>query len=300
MTRMHADEVHIDIPLVRRLLAVQFPHGADLPLKPVSPLGTDNAIYRLGDDMVVRLPRRERAHHTLEKELEWLPRLAPHLPLAIPIPKVRGTAAEGYPFTWSVYTWLRGENATEHVVTDLKQLAFDLARFLSALQRLDSAPGPSPGAHNFFRGVPLEARDQMTRAAIASLGERIDVDAVTAAWEAALRAPRWDRPAVWIHGDLDPRNVLVEQGRLCAVIDFGSLGVGDPASDVMAAWKFFSSGPRNIFRTALAVDDSTWLRSRGWALSQALIARSYYTEKTNPTLVCEANRWIAEVLSDPF
>jgi aminoglycoside phosphotransferase (APT) family kinase protein len=300
MTRMHADEVHIDIPLVRRLLAVQFPDWADLTLRPVSPLGTDNAIYRLGHDMVVRLPRRERANQRLEKELEWLPRLTPHLPLAIPTPKVRGTAAEGYPFTWSVYTWLRGESATEHVVADMNQLAIDLARFLTALQRLDSTAGPSPGAHNFFRGVPLKARDQMTRTAIASLGERIDVDAVTAAWEAALRAPEWGCPAVWIHGDLDPRNVLVEQGRLCAVIDFGSLGVGDPACDVMAAWKFFSPVARHLFRTALAVDDSTWMRGRGWALSQALMAQSYYTEQTNPTLVREAHRWIAEVLSDPF
>ena len=154
---------------------------------------------------------------------------------------------------------------------ELSQLALDLARFVYALQGVDRTGGPSPGAHNFFRGVPLRSRDEMTRAAIISLRQAIDEEAVTAAWKAALRAPEWDRPPVWIHGDLDRRNILVEQGRLCAVIDFGCLGVGDPACDVMAAWKLFSSDARDIFRTELSVDESTWMRSRGWTLSQALI-----------------------------
>ena len=300
MPRMHTDEIDIDIPLVRRLLAAQFPRWACLPIKSVQPLGTDNALYRLGDEMVVRLLRRKGTSQTLEKELEWLPRLAPQLPLAIPVPRGKGTPAKGYPFPWSIYTWLKGENATGDVVTDLNQLARDLARFLSALQRVDPTGGPLPGAHNFFRGVPLRTRDETTRTAIASLGQAIDRDVVTAAWEATLRAPEWDRPPVWVHGDLDPRNVLVEQGRLCAVIDFGCLGVGDPACDVMAAWKLFSSDARNIFRTALSVDESTWMRSRGWALSQALVALSYYTEETNPILVSEARRWMTEILADPL
>ena len=296
--KMHADEVDTDAALVRRLLAEQFPQWTDLPIKPARPSGTDNALYRLGDDMVVRLPRRARTGGTLEKERRWLPRLAPLLPLAVPVPLAEGVPAEGYPFAWSVYRWLEGETATVARITDLSRLATDLAQFVAALQRIDPTGGPSPGEHNFFRGVPLTRRDEATRAAVAALGQAIDGDAVTAAWEAALRAPEWERQPVWVHGDLDSRNLLVERGRLCAVIDFGGLGVGDPACDVMVAWKVLSADTRDIFRTALSVDEATWARSRGWALSQALIALAYYTLETNPVLVREAERWLAEVLAD--
>jgi aminoglycoside phosphotransferase (APT) family kinase protein len=295
---MHADEVDTDEALVRRLLAEQFPQWADLSIEPVRPLGTDNANYRLGEDMLVRLPRRERTSRTLEKERRWLPRLAPHLPLAVPLPLAEGLPAEGYSFVWSVYTWLTGENATSERIGDLSQLATDLAQFIAAMQRIDPTGGPSPGEHNFFRGEPLARRDAETRAAIASLDGEIDVDAVTAAWDEALRAPEWQRLPVWIHGDLDSRNLLVEDGRLSAVIDFGSAGVGDPACDVMVAWKILSADTRDIFRTALSIDEATWARSRGWALSQALMALSYYTLETNAALVHEAQRWTAEVLAD--
>jgi aminoglycoside phosphotransferase (APT) family kinase protein len=264
----------------------------------VLPFGTDNALYRLGNEMVVRLPRGERPSQTLEKERQWLPRLAPHLPLAIPIPQAHGTPAEGYAFPWAVYGWLKGENATVNSATDLNQLATDLARFLTSLQRIDTTGGPPPGPHNFFRGAPLVTRDKATRAAIASLGGTINADVATAAWDAALRAPEWKRSPTWVHGDLDSRNLLVDRGRLCAVIDFGGLGVGDPACDVMVAWKLFSSEARDIFRAGLSVDDSTWARSRGWVLSQALIALSSYTLETNRILVLEAQRWIAEILHD--
>jgi aminoglycoside phosphotransferase (APT) family kinase protein len=295
--KMHADEVDTDAALVGRLLAEQFPHWADLPIEPVRPFGTDNALYRLGDDMVARLPRRERTSRTLEKESQWLPRLHPLLPLAVPVPLAEGLPAEGYPFPWSVYGWLTGENATIERITDRSQLATDLAQFVAALQRIDPTGGPAPGEHNFFRGVPLGMRDEGTRAAIASLSGRIDAGAVTVAWDEALQAPEWERPPVWIHGDLDARNLLVEEGRLSGVIDWGGLGVGDPACDVMIAWKVLSADTRDIFRTALSVDEATWARSRGWALSQALIALSYYTLETNPVLVREAHRWLAEVLA---
>ena len=293
---MHADEVDTDPALVHRLLADQFPQWADLRIEPVESAGTDNALYRLGDDMVVRLPRRERTGETLKKERQWLPRLAPLLPLAVPLPLADGLPADGYPFEWSVYRWLRGEDATMEPITDLSQLATDLAQFVGALQRIDPTGGPSPGEHNFFRGEPLARRDEATRAAIASLARAVDSDAATAAWEAALRAQEWERSPVWIHGDLDSRNLLVERGRLRAVIDFGSLGVGDPACDVMVAWKVLPAETRDIFRTALSVDEATWARGRGWALSQALIALSYYTLATNPVLVREAQRWVAEAL----
>ncbi len=298
---MHVDEVHTDVSLVGRLLASQFPHWAALPIQAAPFWGTDNALYRLGDDMVVRLPRRqENSGEQLKKEQRWLPRLAPVLPLAIPVPLGIGEPAEGYPFAWSIYSWLKGETATAERIADLGRAAIDLAQFIAALQRVDPTEGPPPGEHNSFRGVPLAMRDEPVRASIASLSATIDVGAVTAAWEAALRAPGWERPPVWIHGDLDSRNLLVERGRLSAVIDFGCLGVGDPACEVMVAWKMLTADTRDIFRAELSVDEATWARSRGWALSQALIALSYYTLETYPVLVREAERWMAEVLAEPL
>lgn len=296
--KMHADEVETDAALVGRLVAAQFPHWADLPVEPVCSRGTDNALYRIGDDMVVRMPRIERAVGALQKEQEWLPRLAPFLPLAVPEPLARGMPGDGYPWEWWVCSWLDGETATVERLVDLTQTAADLARFVAALQRVDPTRGPPPGEHNSFRGVPLATRDAATRSAIGALRGAIDADAVTALWDSALRSPAWRRAPVWIHGDLDSRNMLVEDGRLSAVIDWGCLGVGDPACDVMVAWKMLSAPARVAFRDALSVDESTWARARGWVLSQALIALSYYTLETNPVLVVEAKRWLAAVLAD--
>jgi aminoglycoside phosphotransferase (APT) family kinase protein len=296
--RMHADEIEIDVPLVRHLLAEQFPYWADLPMEPVLPRGTDNALYRLGEQMVARLPRLERVATTLEKEIAWLPRLAPLLPLAVPIPLAEGMPTEEYPCPWAIYTWLEGESAVAQNIADPTQFAADLAGFIVALLEIDPSGGPEPGEHNFFRGVPLAERDADTRASIVALADEIDVEAVTVAWEDALAAPLWEGAPVWIHGDLDARNLLVRGGRLSAVIDFGGLGVGDPACDVMVAWKVFPAEAREIFRAQLGVDEATWRRSRGWALSQALMALSYYTMETNPTLVLESRRWMAEILAD--
>jgi aminoglycoside phosphotransferase (APT) family kinase protein len=295
---MHADELDIDATLVRRLLFEQFPHWADLPIAPVLPMGTDNALYRLGDDMVVRLPRRARDGIVLEKERRWLPKLAPQLPLAVPVPLAEGEPSDTFPLVWSVYSWLRGENATLERLTDMSRAALDLAQFVAALQRIDPADGPRPGEHNSFRGAPVAARDEATRSAIASLGSSIDDRTVVNVWEAALRAAEWQGEPVWIHGDLDSRNVLAEGGRLTAVIDFGCLGVGDPAHDMMVAWKMLSADSREHFRSFLAVDDATWARARGLALSHALGALVYYTLETNAVLVLEARRWLAEVLAD--
>lgn len=295
--KMHVDEVDVDVALVGRLLAAQFPQWADLPIEPVHSAGTDNAIYRLGDDMAVRLPRIEGATGQVDKEHQWLPRLAPHLPLAIPVPLAKGTPGEGYPWHWSVYRWLEGENATIERIADPVQAARDLAQFIAALQRIDPMGGPPSGPHNFFRGVPLSTRDADTRAAIASLDGMLDTSALTAAWDAALQAPAWDGPPVWIHGDLQSLNLLVQQGRLSAVIDFGGLGVGDPACDLQVAWNLLSAQTRDVFRAALPVDDATWARGRGWALSVGLIALPYY-QSTNPVLAGIARRAIDEVLAD--
>ena len=226
---MHADEVEVDAALVRRLLAGQFPQWASLPLEVVRSAGTDNAIYRLGDTMAVRLPRIHWATGQVDKEQRWLPRLAPHLPLAIPVPLGRGQPAEGYPWAWSVCRWLPGESATPEHLADARQAAADLAHFILALQRIDATGEPPPGAPDSSRGVPLATRDAATRATIAQCVGLLDTDAVTAAWDAALQAPIWDGPPVWIHGDLHSGNLLAERGRLSATIDFGCLGLGDPA-----------------------------------------------------------------------
>ena len=233
----------------------------------------------------------------MDKEQQWLPRLAPHLPLAIPVPLAKGTPGEGYPWYWSVYRWLEGENATIERIANPDQVAHDLADFIAALQRIDPTGGPPPGPHNFFRGEPLSLRDAETRAAIAPLDGMLDTDAATAAWEASLQTPAWDGPPVWIHGDLQSGNLLVQQGRLSAVIDFGGLGVGDPACDLMVAWNLLSAETRDIFRAALPVDDATWARGRGWAMSMGLIALPYY-QNTNPVLASIARRSIDEALAD--
>jgi aminoglycoside phosphotransferase (APT) family kinase protein len=233
----------------------------------------------------------------IDKERQWLPRLAPHLPLAIPVQLAKGKPGEGYPWHWSVYRWLEGENATIDRIADPNQAAIDLAQFITALQRIDTTGGPPPGPHDLSRGKPLAMRDTYTREAIAALHGMIDSDAVTAAWEAALQAPEWNRAPVWFHGDVLPGNLLFERGRLSAVIDFGALGVGDPACDLMIAWGLFSGESRDMFRAALAVDEAMWARGRGWALSQALIFIPYYLD-TNPVGVGNARRAIDEVLAD--
>ena len=292
---MHADEVATDASLVRRLLAARFSQWADLPIERVRSAGTDNAIYRLGDDMAVRLPRTRWATGQVELEHRWLPRLAPQLPLAIPTPLAIGDPAEGYPWRWSVYRWLEGENATRDRVRDLREAATDLAGFITALQHIDPAGGPRADEGR-TRGVPLAERERTTRAAIASLHGVVDTDAVTFRWEEALRAPEWAGPGVWLHGDLNEGNLLVRHGRLCAVIDFGAMAVGDPACDLMVAWTLLTAESRDVFRAALPFDDATWERARGWALSWGLIVLPYY-RNTNPELCRIAEHTIDEALA---
>ncbi len=296
-SKMHVDEIDTSASLVFRLLITQFPQWANLPIEPVHSAGTGNALYRLGDDMVVRLPRIPSAVSQVDKEQKWLPRLAPLLPLNIPVPLAMGKPGDGYPWHWSVYRWLEGEDATAESIANPYQAATDLAQFIAALQQIEAADGPPPGQHNFYRGVPLEMRDQETRDAITALHGVLDIDRVTAVWDAAITVPAWKGAPVWLHGDLHAANLLVQQGRLSAVIDFGGLGVGDPACDVMAAWLFLSAENRSVFRAALQVDDATWARARGWALSVGLIALPYY-QTTNPILAGIARRAINQTLAD--
>jgi aminoglycoside phosphotransferase (APT) family kinase protein len=285
--RMHDDELHTDASLVRRLLRGQFPEWAELPIERVPSAGTDNALYRLGEDLVVRMPRIHWAVGGVEKDTRWLPLLAPLLPVEIAVPLAKGAPAEGYPWEWGVYPWLEGENPAVG-----KPLVHDVARFVKALQAVDLPDGPAA-----FRGQPLTLQDEGARAALAELEGVIDTEAATTAWEEALRAPGWDGPPVWIHGDLMPGNLLVRDGTLTGVIDWGGAGVGDPAVDSMVAWNLFDAEARAIFRAELGVDDATWTRARGWALSTGLIALPYYVE-TNPVLAENARFRIREVLAD--
>jgi aminoglycoside phosphotransferase (APT) family kinase protein len=293
---MHAGEVDTDVTLVGRLLAAQFPQWAGLPIEPVLSAGTDYAICRLGDDLAVRLPRVASAIGQVEKEHRWLPRLAPYLPLAIPVPLAIGSPGEGYPWHWSICRWLEGESATIERIVDPWLAATELAKFITTMEWIDPTGGPPAGQHNFGRGEPLAQRDSRTREAIRALDGMFDTEAVTAAWDAALDAPAWHSRPVWIHGDVSPGNLLVVQGRLSAVIDFGCLGVGDPACDLMIAWTLFSGESREAFHAALSVDDATWARGRGWALSWALIFIPYYLH-TNPAGIRIASHTIVEILA---
>lgn len=294
--KMHQDEVDTSAALVGRLLAEQFPPWSDLPIAPVPSAGTDNALYRLGDALAVRLPRIHWAMGQVDKEATWLPRLGPALPLAVPAVLAHGAPGAGYPYPWAVYRWLGGANAAEAPPADMSQAALDLAHFLLALQRLDTTGGPAALDHG-LRGAPLAGRDADTRQAIAALGDTMDAAAATAVWEEALRAREWRRPPVWFHGDLLPGNLLVADGRLSAVIDWNGLGVGDPACDLVIAWALFAGESRAAFRAALGVDDATWARGRGHALSQALIFIPYYRH-TNPLGVAYHRRTLAAVLAD--
>ena len=296
-TKMHENEQHIDAALVRQLLAAQFPEWAEYSLRRLESAGTDNALFRLGDDLLVRLPRIDWATEQVEKECRWLPDLALHLPLAISVPLAKGEPGEGYPWHWSINPWLEGENATLDRITDPGRMAGDLAAFITALHGIDTASGPASGADNSSRGVPLAMRDEPTRAALESLHGMIDTDAATVAWEADMHAPVWDGPPVWIHGDIQSGNLLAVDGRLSAVIDFGCLGIGDPAVDLIVAWNLLDADSREIFRSALNVDDATWARGRAWALSVSLIALPYY-HVTNPTLAGISRYAIEQVLAD--
>jgi len=262
--------VEITSQLVSALLAAQFPQWARLPLIPVEPGGWDNRTFRLGDAMAVRLPSAECYAEQVEKEQRWLPWLAPQLPLAVPSPLAVGEPGAEYPWHWSIYRWIDGETVATSSNVDLAVLASDLARFLVELQSLDATQGPAPGAHNFQRGGSLSIYDQQTRRAIAALGREIDAARATEIWDEAL-ATSWDRAPVWIHGDVAAGNLLLQDAKLHAVIDFGCCAVGDPACDLVAAWTIFDADSADDFRKRLQLDDATWQRARGWALWKALI-----------------------------
>ena len=268
--RLLDTSLSIDASLVRRLILEQFPQWAQLAVTPVEYSGWDNRTYRLGTDMVVRLPSAEPYRLQVEKEQRWLPLLAPNLPLQIPTPIARGHPAQGYPYDWSIYSWIEGEIATVDDIGNLSKLAITLAGFLQALQGVSTRGAPGPGPHNFFRGGPLETYDAETRHAVNLLGSGLDRRKATAIWDEALAAS-WTGPPVWVHGDIAAPNLLVRNGNLTGVIDFGCCGVGDPACDLAIAWTLLDATSRKAFRSALGLDDATWRRAKAWALWKAAI-----------------------------
>ncbi|GGQ99937.1 aminoglycoside phosphotransferase family protein [Streptomyces pilosus] len=285
----------IDEALVRRLIDTQFPQWAGLPLKLLDPAGSDHVIHRLGEELSVRLPRHPGAIGQARKEFRWLPELAPHLPLAIPEPLGVGHPGFGYPWPWAVSRWLEGEVATVDALGDSSGAALELARFLAALQRCTVEDIPAGDTGDALAGRPLSDRDRATRAAIAQVDGVFDTTAMTELWDAALSAPGWDRPPVWFHGDFHTGNLLTSNGRLSAVIDFGGLGTGDPACDLMIAFTLMSADSRAVFREALGVDDATWTRGRGWALATGLNAYTTYAA-VNPRVAAQTTRQITQAL----
>lgn len=288
---MHDGEVHIDVALVRQLLAEQFPDRERSHVREVQSTGTVNAIYRIGDDAYARLPRLAAWEAGLQREAQWLPWLAERLSLPIPQPIAQGRPNASYPLAWALYRWMEGEPYTDERIDDEKQGAYALARFVLELRRLDSSGAPPAGRK------PLRQLDTRTRAAIEAGRMLIDSVGALAAWDDAVQSPAWDGAAVWIHADLLRPNILVSSGCISAILDFGSAGVGDPAADVIAAWTVFGPAGREHYRAVLNVDDETWRRARGFALHQAVIAIPYYAE-TNPRFASLAQRTVQQVLLD--
>jgi aminoglycoside phosphotransferase (APT) family kinase protein len=292
---MRNDKLIINAALAHRLVATQFPQWKDLPVHPVAVGGWDNRTFHLGNQMLVRMPSAKQYAMKVEKEQKWLPRLAPLLPLPIPAPLAMGEPSDSYPWHWSIYRWIEGETAAIAPVTNMCDFATSLAHFLTVLQRIDTTDGPIDLESFSYIGA-LASYDAQTRQAISILQDKVDADAATEVWERALKTT-WQRSLVWVHGDISAANLLVKEGKLSAVIDFGGLGVGDPACDLVIAWKFFQGKSRKTFREMVPLDAGTWARGRGWALWKALIIAAGLVE-TNAIEAAHSWYTIDEVLSD--
>lgn len=285
----HDDEVETDLELVHQLIQEQCPQFADQPLQLLASQGTDNVLYKLGHDKLIRLPRTEGAVHSLEKEAKWLPALASHLPIPIPPIVQRGHPAAHYPFPWLIITWLEGSSCTE---VDLQQAACDLGAFVRSMHQIPTARAPLCA-----RGQPLHTRDTQTRHAIEALQDLYDQNTLLNLWEKALAQPQWEKAPLWIHGDLHPGNLLVQNNKISAVLDFGLMGVGDPACDLMVAWTLLDDVSRATFRKIVQPDEATWARGRGWALTLGLVAYPYY-RKSHPAFAAIAKRAIDNIVEN--
>lgn len=293
---MHPDQFPVTGELAKGLLAGQFPNWSSLPLVPLQTMGTDHALFRLGKEMLLRLPLTRAASAQREKEHVWLPRLAPQLPLKIPRPLALGRPGPNFPFPWSVYSWLPGRTLCPGAKTPV-HLALQLAEFILCLRNLDTEGGPPAGPDNFGRGLPLITRDEMVLRSLGEMRGMLDEARVLEHWHICLAAEAWKGPPVWVHGDLREDNLLARDGKISAVIDFGGLGLGDPAVDMLIAWSLFDPPARKLFREAAEVDEAAWLRGQGWAISVAVTAIPYYL-KTNPAMVAYGRRLLTSVMEE--
>lgn len=269
--KLQAGLFPVDVPLVRRLIARQFPQWAGLPVRPVAMDGWDNWTFYLGDRLKVRLPSSQGYQTQTAKESRWLPLLAPLLPVAVPVPAGIGEPGEGFAWPWSVYYWIEGDPVTPDL--DRLALACDLAAFLNALQAIDATGGPVPGEHSFYRGAdPMQAYGADARRYVDALEGKIETAAAHAVLDSAARS--MPSKPVWVHGDVAVGNLLTRHGKLSAVLDFGCAAVGDPSCDLAIAFTFFDSDSRAAFRRQLQIDDDTWARGRTWALWKAALLAS--------------------------
>lgn len=290
--------VGVEVQQVRRLVGEQFPQWADLPVEPVAKGGWDNWTFHLGADMIVRLPSASEYAEAVEKEHRWLPVLAPVLPQPIPVPLGKGAPSAEYPHAWSIYRWLDGSTASAERIADPVRFAGDLGGFLAALQSVDAADGPQPGIHNWYRGGTLRTYDKNTQQALGDLMGRVDAELAREIWADALEA-RWDGVDRWFHGDIAEGNLLLGDGQLAAVIDFGTCGVGDPACDLAIAWTLLTAEGRQVFRDRLTVDEATWARGRGWALWKAVATCWYtYEDPADAVEFAAAKRVLDEIFSE--
>jgi aminoglycoside phosphotransferase (APT) family kinase protein len=289
---MHDNEFDIDKKLVTNLLKQQCPELSNYSITKIKHYGTDNAIFRLGNEYAIRLPRINSSAKQLEKEQIWLPKLKKELPLIIPTLVKSGNPSKYFPANWYVYQWIEGEDAYNKPPSDLNQVAKDLAGFIKALWKINTDNAPPAQ-----RGLSLKTLDKAVRDAIHNLKNTLNTNIISNIWQECLNAPDWNKPPVWLHADLLPSNLLLQNNKLHAVIDFGLMGIGDPACDLIPAWCLFDNDSRIIFKETLGVDEDTWLRGKGWALSIALIIIPYYL-KTNPVLVSVARRIISEIIKN--
>ncbi|MBA0051211.1 aminoglycoside phosphotransferase family protein [Streptomyces sp. AJS327] len=289
--------IPVETRQVRALLEQQFPRWAALPVRPVANGGWDNWTFHLGSDMLVRLPSAAEYALAVDKEHRWLPALAPRLPLPIPVPLAKGEPGAGYPYAWSVYRWLGGEPARTERVADPVRFARDLAGFVAALRGVDPTDGPRPGVHNWYRGGTLRTYAGQAHAALADLGSHLDADLAREIWGHALDA-RWDGVERWFHGDLAEGNLLLDDGRLAAVIDFGTCGVGDPACDLAIAWTLLTAEGRRAFRELLPVSAAEWARGRGWALWKTLVVYASALDDDEEEEAAGARRVLDGILSE--
>jgi aminoglycoside phosphotransferase (APT) family kinase protein len=295
--KMHAEEFETTPELVQRLIAQQFEDWRDLPVAEVASSGTDNVLYRLGVDLVVRMPRVPWATGQIAKDRSWLPVIGPGLYVAVPELAATGEPSDAFPWAWSVYRWIDGNHPDRASAVQQQALGHSLAQVLQCLQRIDTTGGPLPGASGSDRGTDLINRDTAFRAALQQCAGLIDCERAALIWHEALVAPAWNRPGRWIHGDVQPTNLLMRDDELVAVIDWGCMGVGDPAVDLLPAWNFFTAPTRLLFRERIGADDAMWSRGRGWAVSTAVIALPYYLH-TNPVLAGQSRLVVHELLDD--